>query len=173
MPIFAVLLLRYLGWTIDPGQPNSYLISYATVFLVGLGVSVACLVIAIKLAGTTPAATMSLHDLILTRLKWSISPAIVSVYIAYHVDRQIDPLLPDIGSSEFWRLPQRLMSCFFFGLLVAGFSALPALSISTSFTMWPVDKQRLVIVGTIFIIGVIMALVGEFCLVKPKPSSDR
>ena len=173
MPIFAVLLLRYLGWTIDPGQPNSYLISYATVFLVGLGVSVACLVIAIKLAGTTPAATMSLHDLILTRLKWSISPAIVSVYIAYHVDRQIDPLLPDIGSSEFWRLPQRLMSCFFFGLLVAGFSAFPALSISTSFTMWPVDKQRLVIVGTIFIIGVIMALVGEFCLIKPKPASDR
>jgi hypothetical protein len=65
------------------------------------------------------------------------------------------------------------MSCFFFGLLVAGFSALPALSISTSFTMWPIDKQRLVIVGTIFIIGVIMALVGEFCLIKPKPSSDR
>src|SRR6266851_1748311 len=141
MPILAVLLLRYLGWTIDPGQPNSYLISYATVFLVGLGVSVTCLAIAIKLAGTTPAATLSFHDLVLTRLKWSISPAIVSVYIAYHVDRQIDPLLPDTGSYEFWRLPQRLMSCFFFGLLVASFSALPALSISTSFTAWSVDKQ--------------------------------
>src|SRR5207248_3424239 len=70
MPIFAVLLLRYLGWTIDPAQPNSYLISYATALLLGLGVSVTCLVIAIKLAGATPAATMSLHDLILTRLKW-------------------------------------------------------------------------------------------------------
>jgi hypothetical protein len=173
MPIFAVLLLRYLGWTIDPGQPNSYLISYATVFLVGLGVSAICLVIAIKLAGTTPAATMSFHDLILTRLKWSISPAIVAVYIAYHVDRQIDPLLPDIGSYEFWRVPQRLMSCFFFALLVAGFSALPALSISASFTTWSVDKQRMVIMGTIFIIGLTMALVGEFCLIKPKPASDR
>jgi len=173
MPIFAVLLLRYLGWTIDPGQPDSYLISYATVFLVGLGVSAICLVIAIKLAGTTPAATMSFHDLILTRLKWSISPAIVAVYIAYHVDRQIDPLLPDIGSYEFWRVPQRLMSCFFFALLVAGFSALPALSISASFTTWSVDKQRMVIMGTIFIIGLTMALVGEFCLIKPKPASDR
>ena len=173
MPIFAVLLLRYLGWTIDPGQPNSYLISYATVFLVGLGVSVTCLVTAIKLAGTTPAATMSLHDLILTRLKWGISPAIVAVYVAYHVDRQIDPLLPDIGSYEFWRLPQRLMTCLCFGFLVAGFSALPALSISASFTAWPVDKQRIVIMGTIFIIGLLMALVGEFCLIKPKPASDR
>jgi hypothetical protein len=173
MPIFAVLLLRYLGWTIDPGQPNSYLISYATIFVVGLGVSVTCLVVAIKLAGTAPAAAMSFHDLFLTRLKWSVSPAIVAVYIAYHVDRQIDPLLPDIGSYEFWRLPQRLMSCFFFGLLVAGFSALPALSISASFTTWPVDKQRMVIMGTIFIIGLIMALVGEFCLIKPKPASDR
>ena len=173
MPILAVLLLRYLGWTIDPGQPNSYLISYATVFLVGLGVSVTCLAIAIKLAGPVPAATLSFLDLVLTRLKWSISPAIVSVYIAYHVDRQIDPLLPDIGAYEFWRLPQRLMSCFFFGLLVAGFSALPALSISTSFTAWSVDKQRTVVIGTIFIIGLVMALVGEFCLIKPRPASDR
>ena len=173
MPIFAVLLLRYLGWTIDPGQPNSYLISYATVFLVGLGVSVTCLVIAIKLAGTTPAAALSFHDLILTRLKWGISPAIVCVYIAYHVDRQIDPLLPDIGAYDFWRLPQRLLTCFFFGLLVTGFSAMPALSISASFTTWSVDKQRIVIMGTIFIIGLMMALVGEFCLIKPKSAADR
>ncbi len=173
MPILAVLLLRYLGWTIDPGQPNSYLISYATVFLVALFVSVTCLAIAIKLAGTSPAATMSVPDLVLTRLKWSISPAVVAVYIAYHVDRQIDPLLPDIGSYDHWRLPQRLMSCVFFGLLVAGFSALPTLSISASFTAWSVDKQRTVVIGTIFIIGLVMALVGEFCLIKPKPASDR
>ena len=173
MPILAVLLLRYLGWTIDPGQPNSYLISYATVFLVALCVSSTSLAIAVKLAGTGQAATMSLPDLVLTRLKWAISPAVVVVYIAYHVDRQIDPLLPDIGSSEHWRLPQRLMSCVFFGFLVAGFSALPTLSISSSFTAWSVDKQRTVVIGTIFIIGLIMALVGEFCLIKPKPAADR
>jgi hypothetical protein len=172
MPILAVLLLRYLGWTIDPGQPNSYLISYATVFLVALFVSVTCLAIAVKLAGA-PAATMSFPELVLTRLKWSISPAVVAVYIAYHVDRQIDPLLPDVGSYEHWRLPQRLMSCVFFGFLVAGFSALPTLSISASFTAWSVDKQRTVVIGTIFIIGLVMALVGEFCLIKPKPAADR
>ena len=31
------------------------------------------------------------------------------------VTAQIDPLLPDIGAYDFWRLPQRLLSCFFFG----------------------------------------------------------
>jgi hypothetical protein len=65
------------------------------------------------------------------------------------------------------------MSCVFFGFLVAGFSALPTLSISVSFTAWSVDKQRTVVIGTIFIIGLIMALVGEFCLIKPKPASGR
>jgi hypothetical protein len=29
------------------------------------------------------------------------------------------------------------------------------------------------VIGTIFIIGLIMALVGEFCLIKPKPASGR
>jgi hypothetical protein len=171
MPILMVLLLRYLGWTIDPGQPNSYLISYATIFLVTLCVSAVCLAIAIKLVGTSQAAARPFYDLVFTRVKWSISPAVVSVYIVYHVDRQIDPLLPNIGSYDHWQLPQRLISCVFFGLLVTGFSAMPALSIPASSSAWPVDKLRIVVIGTTFIIGLMMALVGEFCLIKPKPSS--
>src|SRR3954452_19339558 len=169
-PILAVLLLRYLGWTIDPVQPNSYLVSYATVFLIGLCVSVTCLAIAIKLAGPGHLATISFYELVITRLKWSISPAIVSVYIAYQVDRQIDPLLPNIAPYSYRRLAYRLMSCVFFGLLVAAFSALPAISISVSFTAWSVEKQRIIVIGTVFIIGLMMALVGEFCF-KPKSAS--
>ena len=97
-----------------------------------------------------------------------ISPAVVSIYMAYHVDRQITTtLLPDIGSFEHWRLPQRLMSCGFFGMLVAGFSALPTLSISVSRSPWPVGKLQIVIIGTTFTIGLIMALVGEFVLIAP------
>jgi len=41
------------------------------------------------------------------------------------------------------------------------------------FTAWSVDKQRTVVIGTIFIIGVIMTLVGEFCLIEPTPASER
>jgi hypothetical protein len=100
---------------------------------------------------------------------------LVSVYIAYHMDRQIDPLLPDLGSFRtHWRLSHRLTSCVFFGLLVTGLSLLPSLSIAASSTSgWPVEKLRAVVIGTTFIIGLIMALVGEFCLIKPKPAPDR
>jgi hypothetical protein len=171
MPIMAVLLLRYLGWRGDPGQPNSYLMSYATIFLVALCVATVCLAVAQVAAGRV--AMEGFGQQLYENVKWGISPAVVCIYIAYHVDRQIDPLLPDIGSYEHWRLPQRLMSCVFFGMLVTGFSALSTLSISVSHSSWPVGKLQIVIIGTTFIIGLIMALVGEFLLIAPTQASDR
>jgi hypothetical protein len=171
MPIMAVLLLRYLGWRSDPGQPNSYVMSYATIFLVALCVAAVCLAVAQAAAGRVAMEGFGQQEY--ENVKWGISPAFVCIYIAYHVDRQIDPLLPDIGSYEHWRLPQRLMSCVFFGMLVTGFSALPTLSISVSHSSWPVGKLQIVIIGTTFTIGLIMALVGEFLLIAPTPASGR
>jgi hypothetical protein len=173
MAIVAVLLMRYLGWAADASQPDSYLISYASLFLVALCVSALSLALAIKLAGASQTATLAYPEIVFASLKWSISPAIVAVYVAYHMDRQIDPLLPDLGSYEHWGLPQRLMSCVFFGMLVTIFSALPAMSIQTSSSPWPVNKLRLVVIGTTFVVGLTMALVGEFFLVKPKPATTR
>jgi hypothetical protein len=126
----------------------------------------------VKLAGTAPAADQPLAHLFVARIKWGISPAIVAVYVAYHVDKQIDPMLPDNGSGGSWRFPQRLISCLFFALLVAGFSASPTLSITQSRSSWPTDKLRIVILGTTLIIGLTMALVGEFWLIKPKPTPE-
>jgi hypothetical protein len=174
MAILAILMLRYFGWNADASQPDSYLVSYASIFLVALCVSAACLALVIKLAAASQTAMLPYPQIVFASLKWSVSPAIVSVYVAYHMDRQIDPLLPDLGSYEHWGLPQRLMSCVFFGLLVTIFSALPAVSIQASAPAnWPVNKLRLVVVGTTFIIGLIMAVVGEFFLVKPKSASER
>lgn len=170
MPIIVVLLLRYLGWRSDRSQPNSYLISYATVFLVALCVASVCLAAAQLMAGQV--AIESLGPQLYQNIKWGISPAVVAIYVAYHVDRQIDPLLPEIGSSEHWQLPQRLMSCVFFAILVSLFSLLPTLSISVSRSPWPVPKLQIVILGTTFIVGLTMALVGEFLLVAPTPASD-
>jgi polar amino acid transport system substrate-binding protein len=170
MPIMAVLLLRYLGWRSDRSQPNSYLISYATIFLVALCVAAASLTIAQMLAA---AATDGFGHRLYKNIEWAISPAVVCIYIAYHMDRQIDPLLPDIGSVEHWRLPQRLMSCVFFAILVTGFSVLPTLSIPVSRSAWPLAKLQIVILGTTFIVGLIMALVGEFLPVTPARGSGR
>jgi hypothetical protein len=173
MAILAVLLMRYIGWSADASQPDSYLISYASLFLVALCVSALSLALAIQLAGASQTATRPYPEIVFASLKWSISPAIVSVYVAYHMDRQIDPLLPDLGSYEHWRLPQRLMSCVFFGMLVTVFSGLPAISIQTSSSPWPVNKLRLVVIGTTFVVGLTMALVGEFFLVKPTRETPR
>jgi ABC-type amino acid transport substrate-binding protein len=176
MPIMAVLLLRYLGWRSDRSQPNSYLISYATIFLVALCVAATCLTIAqMGIAHVVPSqvARDGFGQELFKNVKWAISPAVVSIYIVYHVDRQIDPLLPDIGSFEHWRLPQRLMSCLFFGFLVTGFSVLPTLSIPISRSPWPLGKLQIVILGTTFIVGLTMALVGEFLLITPATESDR
>jgi polar amino acid transport system substrate-binding protein len=176
MPIMAVLLLRYLGWRSDRSQPNSYILSYATVFLVGLCVAATCNTIAHMVAAQIfhgQGAMGGFGQTLYNNVKWGFSPAIVSIYVIYHVDQQIDPLLPDMGPFEHWRLPQRLVSCVFFGFLVTGFSVLPTLSISVSRSSWPVGKLQFVIIGTIFIIGLAMALVGEFLIVKPTPASDR
>ena len=101
--------------------------------------------------------------------KWSLSPALVTLYIAYHVDRQIDPLLPDIDSWESGRFRQRIIMCVVFAMIVAWLSLQPALTLTpTSPTTWPVEKLRAVIIGTTFTVGLVMALAGEFCLIKPK-----
>ncbi|MBX9648549.1 MAG: transporter substrate-binding domain-containing protein [Xanthobacteraceae bacterium] len=172
-PIMVVLLLRYLGWRADRSQPNSYLISYATIALVALCVSASCLAVAQMAIGQG-----SLNDLrqfglqIVANFQWGISPAAVAIYMVYHVDRQIDPLLPDIGSFEHWRFPQRLMSCVCFGMLVAGFSVPQTLGVASR-SAWTVEKLQIVILGTIFVVGLVMALVGEFLLVIPTPAANR
>jgi hypothetical protein len=172
-PIIAVLLLRYLGWRSDPSQPNSYLTSYATIFLLALGVATLCLTAAqVAINQITIRDLGQFGGLLATNIKWAISPAAVSVYIVYHVDRQIDPLLPNIGSYDHWRLPQRLMSCVFFAFLVTGLSVLPTLDISVSRSAWPVQKLQIVILGTTLVVGLVMALVGEFLLVAPATASD-
>jgi hypothetical protein len=173
MPILAILLLRYLGWTVDPSQPNSYLVSYAAIFLVALVVSAHCLALAIKLAGVGPAAALPYYEIVFSRAKWSVSPAIVAVYVAVHMDRKIDPHAPGSASPEQHGLLQRLTSCALFGGLVTLFSVVPTLAIpAVDPSAWTLNKLRMVVIGTTFIIGLTMALVGEFGLVRSEPTSQ-
>jgi hypothetical protein len=171
-PIAVILLLRYLGWTYDRDQPASYLTSYATIFLIGLCVSAVSLALAIKFSpfSPNPLAESPLSELVFTRFRWGVSPALVCVCVVYHVDRQIDPLMPDVGAlGAEGRFGHRLAACALFGLLVVCFSILPTMSIIASpDPAWSVAKLRAVVIGTIFIVGLIMALVSEFCLIKPK-----
>ena len=165
-PIVVVLILSYFGWTVNHQQPASYPISYARIFAIALCVSAFSLASAFKFASGSPKPFV---EILFSDFKWSLSPALVSVYVAYHVDRQIDPLLPDIAYGQ---LLQRVAMCAVFALLVTWLSLQPTLSLTPSSpSSWPVDKLRAVIIGTTFTIGLIMALVGEFCLIKPKQAA--
>jgi hypothetical protein len=166
-PIFVVLLLRYLGWNYDADQPTSYLTSYAAMLVVALCVSVASLVMATEfLSPARPAGDFV--GLVVRDFKWGWSPAVICVYVLYHVDRQIDPLLPDIGTVGGEGIAHRLVACLLFAALVALLSLLPTMSLSVNpGSTWPVEKLQAVVIGTIFTIAFAMALVSQFCLIKP------
>ena len=165
-PIVVVLLLRYLGWTYNVAQPASYLSSYAAILVIALFVSAASLALAIEW-GNAPHSGESSIDLIYRNFKWAWSPALMCVYAVYHVDRQIDPLLPDVGTLVGESIVQRLIACLLFAFLVALFALLPTTSLSARpGSGWPVEKLQSVVIGTVFTIGFIMALVSEFGLPK-------
>jgi hypothetical protein len=168
MPILIVLVMSYLGWTVNHNQPASYPISYARIFIIALCVSAFSLAFAVKFVSSSSLAAKPFFELLLSEFKWSLSPALVTLYIAYHVDRQIDPLLPDIASWDSGHFRQRIVMCVIFAMIVAWLSLQPTLTLTPSSpTTWPVDKLRAVILGTTFTVGLVMALVSEFCLIKP------
>jgi hypothetical protein len=131
MPILVVLTLCYFGWTVNPGQRAFSLAS------------------AIKFVSENPLAAKPFVEILFSEFKWGLSPALVSVYITYHVDRQIDPLLPDIVSLGTYRqLLQRIIMFVVFARIVAWLSLQPTLSIKPSSpSTWPIDKLRAVIMA--------------------------
>ena len=59
--------------------------------------------------------------------------------------------------------PQRLISCLLFAIIVMVVAALPTRSLSVSSgSAWPVEKLHAVVVGTIFTIAFVVALVSQF-----------
>ncbi len=172
-PIVAALMLRYLAWSYDHEQPDSYPISYAAVFGVALCVSVASLAVATKL-GHGRYSGNDFLDLIYQDFKWGWSPALICVYVVYHIDRQIDPLLPDIGKLGGEGISHRVLACISFAILVTLLTLLPTASLGVGpGSPWPAEKLHAVVIGTVFTIGFVMALVSQFCLLKrAKPKGE-
>jgi hypothetical protein len=172
-PIVVTLLWRYLGWSYDPEQPDSYPISYATIFGVALCVSVASLMLATKI-GAGPHASDGWGALFDRDFRWGWSPALICVYVIYHIDRQIDPMLPDIGKLGGESFFHRVFACFSFAILITLLTVLPTATLeAASDSPWSVGKLQVVAIGTTFTIGFIMALISQFFLVKPKPEIAR
>lgn len=172
-PILVALCLSYVGWTRNHNQPASYPIAYARLFIIAMCVSAVALTCAVKYVSASSHSGLPFLTILLSEFRWSLSPALVSVYIAAHVDRQIDPLLPDILTTGTYReLFKRVIMCVVFGLLVTLLSLQPSLVLTPAAgSAWPAAKLRFVVIATVFTIGLTMALVGEFLLVKPRPKT--
>ena len=172
--ILVVLVVRDLGWRVDPAQPGSYVVSYATIFLLSLAIAAPCLALAVKFFSNNHTLTqLPYSSLIFTELKWSFAPAVVAVWVAHHLDRQIDPLVPDARLTEQWSSLKRLRRCVWCAVLATAATVPPALAIPAASagsvshsSVWEVDKVRVVILGTTAIIAFAMASVGEFFLGK-------
>lgn len=172
-PIAVCLMLRYLTWSYDAEQPDSYPASYATIVVVALCVSVASLALATRI-GHGVHAHDPWTDLLYRDFKWGWSPALICVYVVYHIDRQIDPLLPDIGKIGGEGVSNRVLACFSFAIFVTLLSSLPTASLEVQpDSPWSIEKLRFVVIGTIFALGFVTALVSQFCLVKPRPGARR
>ena len=160
-------------WSYDAEQPDSYPASYAVDCRVALCVSVASLALATRLGHGAHAHDQWI-DLLSADFKWGWTPALICVYVVYHIDRQIDPLLPDIGKLGGEGVAHRVLACFSFAILVTLLSALPTASLEVQpDSPWSIEKLRFVVIGTMFVLGFVTALVSQFCLVKPKPKASR
>ena len=171
--VLAVLLLSYLGWAFNHEQPSSYAASYACVFAIAMGVSTLSLACAVKL-GDTPLAHKPFLEILYCEVKWTLSSALVSTYVARQVDRQIDSSLansvPRQVRNRLWR---RMLKCAGFGALVMFLSMQPALLLrAPPASDWPTDKLRVVVLGTVFMLGLGAAIVSEFVLRKSKPAVE-
>ena len=113
-------------------------------------------------------------DLISRDFKWGWAPALISVYVVYHIDRHIVPLLPDIGRLGGEGVSHRILACFSFAVFVTLLSALPTASLEVQpDSPWPLEKLRFVVIGTIFALGFATALAALVPLVKPRRGASR
>jgi hypothetical protein len=167
VPIIVILALRCLGWTADPHRRQAYLVAYCWVFLVALVVAPLSLAGAMKLVASAPVMALPYLALVQRAAKWAIIPALVAVYVAYYLDRQTDPRLPNVGEGS--SIAARLLNAFLFALFVLLVSLPPTATIRASQqpAVWPTEKLQVVAAGTMFFMALALAAIAQFALRKP------
>src|SRR5262245_1485127 len=91
-----------------------------------------------------------------------------TVYIAYYMDRQTDPSLPDVDQDDRTTLG-RVLQAGLFTVLVLVVQLPPTLTLprtDDSTTLWNREKLQVVIMGTVFVRALTLALVAQFGLHK-------
>lgn len=169
LPIFVVLLARYISWLRSEVREQVSLAIYAWVFLG---------VLFISLVGAA-VATLSLRhgypsdwtwELVIEAVRrnapWTIAPALTAVYINYYLDRQADPSKQDIDQRKETIVPRLLMAfAYTFGIALLSILIVAYQQISEH--IWPRAETQLIVVGTTALVNLSLCLTAQFGLKKP------
>jgi hypothetical protein len=171
VPILGILILRYLVWRISPVRHYPIIVAYAWVFLISAVLSTFGLTIMAELVGRHAGHWDEFFSICQRSARWAIGPAFICVYINHFLDRQIDPLRPNIEPSREHPL-QRIAYAFLFTLLVlaTALPSMPTIQVHLN-SPWDVSKLRFISMSTIFCVTMAMALAAQFALIKPASRS--
>jgi len=165
VPITGLLLFRYVGWCTDPARPQAYVITYAWMFVAAICLATVALATMIKLIGSPARAASLFGALLLSSSKWTITPALVSIYVVYHLDRRIDPTLPDIN-VERRTVPARVAECVLFALFAWMIILPPTMLLEATSGPWPTAKLRVVAMITSFFTALSLCLTAQFAIAR-------
>jgi hypothetical protein len=175
VPLCAILLAKYLGWHVNPRHDQAYLVSYCWIFLAALCLAPLSLTGAVIGLGIAPPpeSLYSFLTMVGERFKWAPAPALTCVYIAYYMDRQTDPSLSNIDQNGCTTLRRVLQSVLFAGLVLVVLLP-PTMALQPVSTVsWSLEKLRVVILGTRFLMTMALVLVAQFGLRTPAvPQHD-
>jgi hypothetical protein len=169
VPVLGILTLRYLVWRISPVRHYPIIVAYAWVFLISAVLSTFGLTIMAELVGRHAGHWDEFFSMCQRSTRWAIGPALICVYINHFLDRQIDPLRPNIEGPGEHPL-RRIGYALLFTLLVVA-TALPSMPTihGRPDSPWELSKLRFISMGTIFFITMAMSLAAQFALGKPVP----
>ena len=161
LPIFFILLFRYIAWRISNERIRTSLVTYAWIMIGALVIST----ISGNAVSLFLGSELSISELTWRNAPWSIGPALTALYINYYLDCQSDPVKDDIVQSRN-TIVSRLVSAFGFTIMLVVLSLLIVGHQQMSSNSWPREETRVIVVGTVALITFCLCLVAQFGLHK-------
>jgi len=174
LPIFIVLLVRYVSWRWSHEREQISLAIYAWIFLgvlaiafIGAILATLCLRYGYPANWTWDFATEAAWR----NAPWMFAPAATAVYINYYLDRQADPSKEDIDQSKKTIISRMLMAfAYTFGIALLSLVIVAYQQLSEG--AWPHTETQVIVVGTTALVNLSLCLVAQFGLKKPEPNAE-
>jgi hypothetical protein len=174
LPIFIVLLARYVSWRWSHEREQISVAIYAWIFLGVLAIAFVGAILATLFLNHGYPANWT-WDLVgeaaWRNAPWMFAPAATAVYINYYLDRQADPSKDDIEQSKRTIIPRLLMAlAYTFGIALLSLVIVAYQQLSEG--AWPQPETQVIVVGTTALVNLSLCLVAQFGLKKPEPDSE-